>query len=105
MNIADQIPELVIGIVVVDFILLKLIYNPWIAKKAKQGKRAMWGNMLIVLGVILTSFGSLLMALFLSSPSKTIDPAMLLALSPFLVVGIPSLIIWILLVNHPSSMG
>jgi hypothetical protein len=105
MDLSEKIPELVIGIVVVDFILLKLIYYPWIAKKEKYRKRAMWGNMLVVLGVILTSFGTFLLASYLFFGSKTIDPAMLLALSPFVLVGIPSLIIGILMVNHPSSLG
>ncbi len=59
--------------------------------------------MLVILGLILTAMGVFFLVLYISSQTGPIDPAMLLAYSPLLVVGIPSFIIGIFLFKNPRG--
>lgn len=84
-------------------LLNHFVYQPFLARKAQQGKRAMWGNMLVILGVILMSMGFLFFSMIFFSRSETIDPVFLLIVLPFIAIGAPSLIIGILLINHSEK--
>ncbi len=59
-------------------------------KEAKAGK-VYWGLRFIFLGVVLTGFGSLL--LIMSIIDGSVVPQMWCAIGPFLIVGIPFLVL------------
>ena len=88
-------------IFLVDIVLLKFIYQPYLRRISKKGKYYVWGNMLFILGVILTSFYVLIAIISLASPVKADPMNFIIGMSPFLIVGIPSLIVGIILINNP----
>ena len=88
-------------IFLVDIVLLKFIYQPYLRRISKKGKYYVWGNMLFILGVILTSFYVILAILSFTSPVKADPTNFIIGMSPFLIVGIPSLIVGIILINNP----
>ena len=98
MDLKRIIIEAVIG-----FIIFDLIYLPFILRKMKKGKgkRYMWGIYLSILGVILTSFGVFLTGIGIIYQGWEINVAMIAGIAPFLVVGIPALVVGIFLINHP----
>jgi hypothetical protein len=88
-------------ILLVDIVLLKFIYQPYLRRISTKGKYYVWGNMLFILGVILTSFYVFIAILSLASPVKADPINFIIGMSPFLIVGIPSLIVGIILINNP----
>ncbi len=79
-------------------IIFELIAHLVGRKEAKAGK-VFWGPRLTFMGVILTGFAILLVVLFITHGG--IVPEMWYAIGPFLIVGIPSLFIGIILLNNP----
>jgi len=67
-------------------------------KEAKAGK-VFWALRFIFLGVVLTGFGSFL--LIMSIIQGTLVPSLWCGIGPFLVVGIPFLVMGIILKNNP----
>jgi len=67
-------------------------------KEAQAGK-VYWGLRFIFIGVVLTGFGSFL--LITSIIQGAVVPQMWCGIGPFLIVGIPFLVIGIILKNNP----
>ena len=88
---------------IIGFIIFDLIYLPFIRRQKKKGKgkRYMWGIYLTVFGVILTSFGIYLTGLSIANQGWVFPLEMSGAIGIFLLVGIPSLVIGIFLINNP----
>ncbi len=67
-------------------------------KEAKAGK-VYWGLRFIFLGVVLTGFGSFLLIMAITQGEVLSE--LWCGIAPFLIVGIPSLLIGIILKNNP----
>ena len=67
-------------------------------KEAKAGK-VFWAARFIFIGVVLIGFGFFI--LILSMLKGTVVPSMWCGIGPFLVVGIPFLVIGIILKSNP----
>ncbi len=79
-------------------IILELIGQLVGRMEARQGK-VFWAARFIFLGVLLIGSGSLI--LIVTSLYGTLPPAMWCGILPFLLAGIPCLVIGILLKNNP----
>lgn len=79
-------------------VIFELISFLFGRKEAKAGK-IFWGIRFIFLGVVLTGFGIFL--LILSIIQGDVLPEMWCGIGPFLIAGIPFLVIGIILKNNP----
>ncbi len=70
-----------------------------IGRKERQRGKTFWGLRLVLLGAILTLFAIVIFVISLTHGG--IDTFTLIVTGPFLLVGIPSLVIGIILINNP----
>jgi len=70
-----------------------------IGRKEKKERKILWGHRLIFIGVILTLFATILFLISLTHGDIVLETW--IATGPFLIVGIPCLVIGIILVNNP----
>jgi hypothetical protein len=61
----------------------------------------MWGNVLASLGIILTSLGLFFYFSWIISNGWQISPDLMAAVIPFIVIGLPSLIVGIFIISNP----
>ncbi len=83
---------------IITEIIFELVSSLFGQKEAKAGK-IFWGIRFIFLGVVLTGFGFFI--LILSLLNGPVVSTIWCGIGPFLIVGIPSLIIGIILKNNP----
>jgi phosphatidylglycerophosphate synthase len=83
---------------IVAEIFFELI-NFLVGRKEKKAGKIFWGHRLIFLGVVLILLAAFLMILSLTHGGM--NSALWCAVAPFLVVGIPSLVIGIIRLNNP----
>ena len=100
MHLNQHTIETIIVYVLFDVIILRLIFATFLKRQMEKGKGRRYGLgvSLIFLGVILTSFG-----MYLATPYREwkINEEMIAGVAPFLVIGVPSLVLGIFLVNNP----
>ncbi len=103
MKLNVNILEVLIVYVIFDVIILRLIFASFLRRQMNRGKgrRYLVGVSLIFLGVILTSFGLFLGFGSIPYQGWTINSGMIAGVAPFLLFGIPSLILGIFLINNP----
>ncbi len=74
----------------------------FINRKVDESEKNQWGIALILMGVILTGFGAFL--LISSLLSGSVVPVMWIAIGPFLIIGIPGLLLGIVILNNPEIL-
>jgi hypothetical protein len=83
-------------------LLFKFANQPFLRRKAAKSERAMVGNMLVALGIILTAMYVFFIVSYIFSPQTSkVDLEFILGLSTFVIVGIPVLVAGIFLINNP----
>jgi hypothetical protein len=75
------------------------LINYLIGRKEKEERRILWGQRLIFLGAFLSLFALLLF--IISITHGGVVGVMWVAIGPFLIVGIPCLVIGIIRLNNP----
>lgn len=103
MDFKQNIIEVIVASVIFDLIINQLILQPFLKRQVKKGrgKRYNWGIYLTVLGGILTTLGLVGTVLTIISQGWAFPTTLIAGIAPFLIVGIPSLIFGIFLINNP----